>query len=48
MHNFRASDNKLRYAYVLVPTGLSKKAELTAGFLRRKIAEYDALRAEIE
>lgn len=46
--NFRNSDNKLRYAYVLTPAGLSKKAELMAGFLRRKMAEYDALKAEIE
>jgi EPS-associated MarR family transcriptional regulator len=48
VRNFRNSDNKLRYAYVLTPAGLSKKAELMAGFLRRKMAEYDALRAEIE
>ena len=48
IRNFRNSQNKLRYAYVLTPAGLSKKAELAAGFLRRKMAEYDALRAEIE
>jgi len=48
VRNFRASDNKLRYAYVLTPRGIDAKARLTAGFLRRKMAEYDALRAEIE
>lgn len=47
VRNFRASDNKLRYAYVLTPRGLEAKARLTAGFLRRKLAEYEALRAEI-
>ena len=46
--NFRASDNKLRYAYVLTPRGLEAKARMTAGFLRRKYAEYEALKAEID
>jgi EPS-associated MarR family transcriptional regulator len=46
--NFRASDNKLRYMYILTPHGLSEKAALTGRFLMRKMAEYEALRAEIE
>lgn len=48
MRNFRNSENKLRYAYVLTPAGLRAKADLTAGFLRRKLAEYEALKVEIE
>lgn len=48
INNFRASDNKLRYAYILTPSGIDAKARLTAGFLRRKYAEYEALKAEIE
>lgn len=48
LQNFRSSRNKLRYAYVLTPAGLAEKAALTAGFLRRKTAEYEALRTEIE
>ncbi len=48
INNFRNAQNKLRYAYILTPAGVSSKAELTAGFLRRKIAEYEALRAEID
>lgn len=48
MRNFRNSENKLRYAYVLTPAGLRAKVDLTAGFLRRKLAEYEALKAEIE
>jgi EPS-associated MarR family transcriptional regulator len=47
VRNFRASDNKLRYAYVLTPTGLEAKSRLTARFLRRKLAEYEKLQAEI-
>lgn len=48
IRNFRNSDNKLRYAYILTPAGLRTKADLTAGFLRRKLAEYEALKAEID
>jgi EPS-associated MarR family transcriptional regulator len=46
--NFRSSDNKLRYAYILTPGGIAEKVRLTGAFLARKIAEYEALRAEIE
>lgn len=48
MERFRASENKLAYAYVLTPKGMSEKARLTRGFLQRKMDEYEALRAEIE
>lgn len=46
--NFRNSQNKIRYAYYLTPKGVSEKARLTAGFLRRKLSEYEALKAEIK
>lgn len=46
--NFSRSDNKMRYAYYLTPKGASEKAALTGGFLRRKLVEYEALKAEIE
>lgn len=46
--NFTAAPDKRRYAYILTPRGISEKAALTAGFLRRKRAEYAALRAEID
>ncbi|WP_200251452.1 MarR family EPS-associated transcriptional regulator [Lamprobacter modestohalophilus] len=46
--NFKRSDKKLAYAYLLTPEGLENKARITASFLQRKRAEYDALRAEIE
>ena len=48
VRNFRSSDNKLRYAYILTPGGIAEKARLTGAFLARKVAEYEALRAEIE
>ena len=48
VRNFRASDNKLRYAYILTPHGLAEKAVLMHRFLDRKLLEYSALQAEIE
>ena len=48
VENFRASDNKMRYAYVLTPDGVGERARLTKRFLQRKIREYDALKAEID
>lgn len=48
MANFANSKNKFGYIYVLTPTGLAEKAALTSRFLKRKMQEYEALRAEIE
>lgn len=48
MQNFSQSKNKLRYAYLLTPAGVAEKSKLTTGFLKRKVAEYEALPAEIE
>ena len=46
--NFRNSQNKAAYAYVLTGTGLEEKINVTYAFLRRKLAEYDTIAAEIE
>jgi len=48
IQNFRNSSNKRAYAYLLTPEGVAAKADLTRKFLARKIAEYDALKLEIE
>ena len=48
VQNFSQSKNKFGYIYVLTPQGLAEKMALTSSFLRRKMAEYDALRMEIE
>ena len=45
--NFRRSDNKLAYKYLLTPSGLQEKARLTISFLRRKQQEYEQLQVEI-
>ena len=48
MQNFSQNTNKLRYAYLLTPAGVAEKSQLTAEFLRRKVAEYETLQAEID
>lgn len=46
--NFTAAKDKRRYAYVLTPKGIKEKSLIAGRFFRRKLAEYEALRVEIE
>lgn len=46
--NFKNSNNKVAYAYLLTPSGFSEKAKITARYLKQKIDEYELLKAEIE
>jgi EPS-associated MarR family transcriptional regulator len=48
IHNFSQNQNKFGYAYLLTPTGISEKTILTGRFLKRKLQEYEALKAEIK
>lgn len=48
VQNFKKSDNKLAYAYLLTPTGFAEKVKLTSSFLHRRMQEFDLLKAEIE
>lgn len=45
--NFRNSENKMAYAYLLTPRGVEQKARMTVEFLQIKIHEYERLREEI-
>lgn len=45
--NFKRSDNKLGYLYILTPNGVSQRLRLTHAFLARKEAEYKMLQNEI-
>ena len=47
-NNFRKSGRKAAYLYVLTPKGVVEKTSLAAAFLGRKLAEYEALKQEIE
>ncbi|MGK2957776.1 MAG: MarR family EPS-associated transcriptional regulator [Acidimicrobiales bacterium] len=46
--NFKNSQNKLAYRYLLTPHGLQQKTVVAANFLKRKLAEYERLQGEIE
>ena len=46
--NFKNSNNKIAYSYVLTPSGFSAKAKITARYLKDKVHEYETLKIEIE
>lgn len=46
--NFRNSQNKLAYMYLLTPTGLEEKSNITVRFLKAKLQEYELLQKEIK
>lgn len=48
MQSFSHSKNKFGYVYLLTPSGIAEKASLASHFLKRKMGEYEALKAEIE
>jgi EPS-associated MarR family transcriptional regulator len=48
VQNFKSNKRKLAYAYLLTPSGIAEKAVLTQRFLKRKMEEYEVLKAEIE
>ena len=48
INNFRKSERKLNYIYVLTPRGIKQKLNLTLKFMERKMKEYDELKSEIE
>ncbi len=48
VQNFSQSKNKFGYVYLLTPQGIVEKTGLTSRFLKRKMAEYESLKAEID
>lgn len=46
--NFRRSDNKLAYTYLLTPSGASAKMRLARAFLARKLDDFERLQYEID
>ena len=47
MNNFKKSENKIKYIYVLTPGGIAAKTKLTINFMKHKMQEYDELKKEI-
>lgn len=46
--NFKNSDNKRAYLYVLTPRGLEEKSRISVAYLKRKLSEFEQLEIEIE
>lgn len=46
--NFKNNKNKRAYMYYLTPRGFEEKARVTMRFFRQRLAEHEALSAEIE
>lgn len=46
--NFKRSENKLRYAYLITPSGIEEKARLTLSYLKIKLREHAELVRIIE
>jgi len=47
-NNFKNSQNKTAYFYLLTPKGAEEKAKIAKRFLQRKIEEYETIKAQIE
>ncbi|MEJ2472244.1 MAG: MarR family EPS-associated transcriptional regulator [Desulfuromonadales bacterium] len=45
--NFKNSQNKMAYRYLLTSKGVQEKSAVAARFLKRKIEEYEKLQLEI-
>ena len=45
---FIASNNKMKYSYLLTDDGVKEKMTLTRKFIERKKAEYEMLQCELE
>ena len=48
IENFKRNPKKINYIYVLTPKGISHKTKLTLNFMKRKMIEYDELKAELK
>ena len=48
IQNFKKSQDKINYIYLLTPKGITTKTKLTMNFMKRKMREYDELKKEIK
>ena len=48
IHNFKNNKNKLGYAYLLSPKGISEKTRITISYMKLKMKEYDELKSELK
>ena len=48
LENFKHSQHKLGYFYILTPKGIAQKSKLTKNFLKFKLLEFEKLKKDIE
>ena len=48
MSNFKSSQKKSGYSYILTLKGLKEKSRLTINFMKKKIQEYEELKKDLE
>ena len=48
INNFKNSNHKTQYSYLLTPKGVAEKTKLTIMFLKVKTEEYEVLKKEVE
>ena len=48
VHNFKNSNDKIQYSYLLTPKGVAEKTKLTISFLKVRTKEYEELKKEVE
>ena len=47
IENFRKNPNKINYIYALTPKGITEKSKLTINFMKKKMREYEELKADL-
>ena len=45
--NFKNSNRKAAYAYLLTPSGLEEKAKITVHFLKQRMRDFEQIKKEI-
>tara|TARA_B100000214_G_C23909832_1_gene600735 strand:- start:72 stop:374 length:303 start_codon:yes stop_codon:yes gene_type:complete len=48
INNFKKSEKKIKYLYILTPQGISLKTKMTVNFMKIKMREYEELKKEIK
>jgi EPS-associated MarR family transcriptional regulator len=48
INNFKNSNHKAQYSYLLTPKGFEEKTKLMIEFLKTKTKEYEELKKEVE
>ena len=48
INRFKDSRNKSKYIYILTPSGIEEKANITLRFLKKKMVEYEEIKRQIE